>query len=239
MTRSARGRHAATASHARPRAPRPPRRLLAAGCVLAAAVLVIPAAATSASYRDDAFLHLDDMTSVFQIGAVHTASGTVHAVSPTGTSMTLAVPEGARGTYTPGTTASASVDVFNNSPGLDAQLDLTVAAAAAADTDEALAAAIRVSARAVHDDGHVEDLLGTPADPAASPVTLAEASAVLDRALAPRQADPLGDGDAFVAGAAGSGATVEVWLHLAPTAEIAGRQSGSPVLTITIGGSST
>jgi hypothetical protein len=237
MTRSARGRHAATAPHARPRVPRLPRRLLAAGGVLAAAVLVVPAAATTASFRDDAYLHLDDMTSAFQIGAVHTATGTVHAVSPTGTSMTLAVPAGARGSYTPGTTASASVDVFNNSPGLDAQLDLAVAAGP--DSDEALAAAIRVSARAVHHDGHVQELLGTPADPAASPVTLAEATAVLDRALAPRQADPLGDGDAFVPGAAGSAATVEVWLHLAPTAEIAGRQSGSPVLTLTISGSST
>lgn len=236
MTRSSRGRHAATPRRQR-RGPRGPRRLLAAGGVLAAAVLVVPAATTTAAYRDDAFLRLDDLTSVFQIGAVHAAGGTVHALGPGGTAMHLAVPEAARGRYTPGTTASASVDVFNNSPVLDARLDMAVAAGP--ECDEALAAAIRVSARAVHDDGHVEDLLGTPADPAASRVTLAEATAVVGRVLAPRAADPLGDGDAYTVGAAGSAATVEVWLHLAPTPETAARQSGSPVLTITIGGSST
>ncbi|GIG36581.1 hypothetical protein Cpa01nite_19620 [Cellulomonas pakistanensis] len=205
--------------------------------MLAAAVLVVPASATTASYRDDAFLDLQDLTSAFQIGAVHAASGTAHALGPTGSTLRLAAPESARGRYTPGTTATAAVDVFNNSPGLAARLDLTVAADPG--TDEALAGAVRVSARAVHDDGHVEDLLGTPADPAASAVTLAEATAVLDRVLAPRGTTALGDGDAFTPGATGSAATVEVWLHLVPTPEIAGRPGGSPDLTLTISGSST
>jgi hypothetical protein len=230
VTRPARGRHAAAPARARRRLP----RLVAAGGLLAVAVLAVPP--TAASFRDDAYLPVADLGSAFQIGTVHGLSGTVQGARP-GTSMTLAVPEGARGGYLPGTTATASVRVFNNSPHLDARVDLAVAADPG--TDEALAAAIRVSAHATYDDGTGVDLLGTPADPAASTVTLDEATAVLDRVLAPRGADPLADGDAFAAGADGSVVTVVVHLYLAPTPELAGRTSGSPAVTITLGGSST
>lgn len=234
MTRPARGRRAAPA-------PTPvrsrgllARRLVAAGGLLAVGVLAVPS--TVASFRDDAYLPLGDLSSAFQIGTVHDASETAQALRP-GAAMTLAVPEGARGGFLPGTTAVAPVRVFNNSPHLDAQLDLTVAAAPG--TDEALAGALRVSARATFGDGQVVDLLGTPADPASSTVTLAEATAVLERVLTPREADPLSDGDPYAPGPAGSVATVEVYVHLAPTPEIAGRASGSPAVTITFGGSST
>lgn len=233
MTRPARGRHAATTAPDRARR-RPPRRLLAAGGLLAVAVLAVPS--TAASFRDDAFLQLQDLSSTFQIGTVHIPTGTVQGAGP-GTSMTLAVAEESRGGYLPGTTAVAPIRVFNNSPHLGAQLDLAVAAAPG--TDEALASAIRVSAHAAFDDGEGVDLLGTPGDPAASTVTLAEASAVLERALTPREADPLADGDAFALGTAGSCVTVTVHLYLAPTPELAGRSSGSPAVTITLGGSST
>ncbi|MBW0252647.1 hypothetical protein [Cellulomonas sp. PS-H5] len=233
MTRPARGRHAAAPDTGRSRR-RPPRRLLAAGGLLAVAVLAVPP--TAASFRDDAFLQLQDLSSTFQIGTVHIPTGTVHALRP-GTAMTLAVAEEARGGYLPGTTAVAPIRVFNNSPHLDAQLDLTVAAAPG--TDEALAGAILVSAQALYDDGQTVDLLGTPADPAASTVTLAEATAVLERALTPREADPLADGDAFALGTPGSCVTIHVHLYLAPTPELAGRSSGSPAVTITLGGTST
>ncbi|WP_431837692.1 hypothetical protein [Cellulomonas sp. Y8] len=233
MTRPARGRHAAAPATERARR-RPSRRLLAAGGLLAVAVLAVPP--TAASFRDDAFLQLQDLSSTFQVGAVHIPTGTVHALRP-GTAMTLAVAEEARGGYLPGTTAVAPIRVFNNSPHLDAWLDLTVAAAPG--TDEDLAGAIRVSASATFDDGQTVDLLGTPADPAASAVTLAEATAVLDRALTPREADPLAEGDRFALGTAGSCVTVTVFLHLAPTPELADRSSGSPAVTITLGGSST
>jgi len=233
MTRPARGRHAADPAPA-PARRRPPRRLLAAGGLLAVGVLAVPS--TVASFRDDAYLQIQDLSSTFQLGTVHVPTGTVQAAGP-GTSMRLAVAEESRGGYLPGTTAVAPIRVFNNSPHLDALLDLTVAAAPG--TDEALAGAIRVSAQATFDDGQTVDLLGTPADPAASTVTLADATAVLERPLTAREAAPLADGDTFALGTSGSCVTVIVQLYLAPTPDLAGRSSGTPAVTITLGGSST
>lgn len=223
--------------HARAAHPRHRSRVVLASTGLLTCLLAVgTVATTTAAFRDDAYLRMDEFTSGFQVGAIDTATDTVHGLSATGSTFALRVPEAARGTYVPGTTAHASIPVFNNSPTLAAGLALVLAAVPEA--DPAVADAVRVSARVRYHDGQALDLLGTPEAPATGGVGLADATAALSRPLGPREAAPLVDGAPFAPGADASSATVEVWLYLAPTEELRGRANGSAAVTVTIEGSS-
>lgn len=204
-------------------------------CLFGGVALAVPGGDPA---RADAFLTMDSLTSGFQLGVVHAASDTVQALGVHGSTVAFEVPEAARGTFGPGTVATGSVRLFNNSPTLDARLTVTVAEAAEPGDPEMLDA-VRVSMRARFGDGRTVDLMGTPDDPAAGGVGLAEATTSVEELLTARGAEALAEGVGFDAGAPGSEVTIDLWFHLTPTEELSARQSGSTAVAVHIEGSTT
>lgn len=203
--------------------------MLGAGIVggFVAASLAVTAAIGAVGFSDSAMLDTE-YASFFEVGALASDDKVATLGSDP---LTLRFTD-AKG-FVPGTTAQFSVDLVNNSPSLGASMQLELAGSA---TTQVVHDNVRISMSAQRGD-ETTTLLGTPQDPAASTVTLAEASAQLQDPLERRGAEPLAVGDSWE-GPTGSRSVITIYIHLLEDGSLTTLSEGALTTTLTVTGRS-
>lgn len=223
-------RHGERAHHYSPREPGFPRKTMIGAGILGGIVatsLAVTAATGAVGYKDSAMLHTE-YASFFEVGAL-SSDATVAMLGSD--PLTLRFTEGTN--FVPGSTVQFSVDLVNNSPSLGAAVQLDLAGSSSA---QLVLENVRVSMSAQRGE-ETTTLLGTPQEPAASTVTLAEASAQLQDPLDRRATEPLVVGDLWD-GPAGSRNIITIYIHLLDNEALTTISEGALATTLKVTGRS-
>lgn len=213
--------------------------LITAG-VVATALAVLGTTSTMSALTDTAALNLGQggigSDVPFGIVTVH-PDGTVHHAPP---GAAAAVPLTGDDAFVPGRSLSVDLGVANNSPGVAAQVTMTIGPSDAAGTGQVGSAPnitpfIRVT---IVDTSTGQLLLGGSASDPSQGVPVDAANAVIGR-LGARGAAPLTDGDTWAPGAADSRRDLTIVLYYVDTPETSAYNGGATALEVVFDGSSS